>query len=820
MLNKNIGKLRVVLGLEDREFRQGLQRSAPRLRAFGRAMAVTVAGAAAAGAAGMALLTRRSLEQLDAQSKLAESFDTSVESVQILQRAAQLAVASMSEATSGARSLTRRLSMFATDGGGPAADAIERLHLDVTDLMALPLDDRLRVINNALATYATEAERASLMSQLFGDDSLTAFSRLSNASLDQANAELERFGVLVSDVEAERIEEANDAISRIGLVMEGMGNRMAAQLAPILTMVADGLTEIADRRSVLERAIDNNTLAIGDEIGQINQLLALRPGQNQMTLEAARVTLAEAEARWENVRGMRAELRQQVINSEEFQRLSERIERAQGVVETFRGAMPTGPLVDSTGQFDPFGQNLQIVERAEQQLAELLRRREEMLNVARREATDRVLEDGEGVQELTRMIELYELAIENAEGGFVILNGELVTANDLSERLTSSTSATSDAADRLASALQSGSVFSSQMLANLMAAPGAAARVAAGVSQQIAAMEDQNRVLELQIEGGVPAAVAERQRQLEQMLAAAGSGGRINFDEVVALQQQIDALNASYERQQELRDRLAASYGGGETGGGGGGGGLSDAERAAADIYRRTRTELERLNEEQAQLNRLHRAGALDTDTYQRAMAQLNEQMLQAEYPHLINAVDSTSEALARAIVMGEDFGDQMARIFQQLAVDIISSGVREAIMDVLSPMSGGGGGGFLSNLLGSVFGGIGGGGAPVKSFDGGGFTGWDARTGGLDGKGGFLAMMHPQEVVTDLTRGAASGRSMNVQFVVNNNAPGVEVEQRRERGPDGREVFIAEVNRSAGVGDMDQGLGGRLGLTTQTVVR
>ena len=51
MLNKNIGKLRVVLGLEDRELRQGLQRSAPRLRAFGRAMPVTVAGAAAAGAA-------------------------------------------------------------------------------------------------------------------------------------------------------------------------------------------------------------------------------------------------------------------------------------------------------------------------------------------------------------------------------------------------------------------------------------------------------------------------------------------------------------------------------------------------------------------------------------------------------------------------------------------------------------------------------------------------------------------------------------------------------------------------------------------------
>jgi len=39
-------------------------------------------------------------------------------------------------------------------------------------------------------------------------------------------------------------------------------------------------------------------------------------------------------------------------------------------------------------------------------------------------------------------------------------------------------------------------------------------------------------------------------------------------------------------------------------------------------------------------------------------------------------------------------------------------------------------------------------------SFDGGGFTGYGPRTGGLDGKGGFMAMMHPQETVTDHSKG------------------------------------------------------------------
>lgn len=43
---------------------------------------------------------------------------------------------------------------------------------------------------------------------------------------------------------------------------------------------------------------------------------------------------------------------------------------------------------------------------------------------------------------------------------------------------------------------------------------------------------------------------------------------------------------------------------------------------------------------------------------------------------------------------------------------------------------------------------------AAIPSFEGGGFTGSGARSGGMDGKGGFLAMLHPNETVIDNTRG------------------------------------------------------------------
>lgn len=66
-------------------------------------------------------------------------------------------------------------------------------------------------------------------------------------------------------------------------------------------------------------------------------------------------------------------------------------------------------------------------------------------------------------------------------------------------------------------------------------------------------------------------------------------------------------------------------------------------------------------------------------------------------------------------------------------------------------------------DILGSIFGGGGGGGgitvpqnvlAAAASFDGGGYTGGGSRSGGLDGKGGFMAMLHPRETVVDHTKG------------------------------------------------------------------
>jgi len=52
-----------------------------------------------------------------------------------------------------------------------------------------------------------------------------------------------------------------------------------------------------------------------------------------------------------------------------------------------------------------------------------------------------------------------------------------------------------------------------------------------------------------------------------------------------------------------------------------------------------------------------------------------------------------------------------------------------------------------------------------MSDFDGGGFTGKGIRAGGLDGKGGFMAMVHPNETVIDHTKGQGMQAAPTVNF-------------------------------------------------------
>lgn len=90
-------------------------------------------------------------------------------------------------------------------------------------------------------------------------------------------------------------------------------------------------------------------------------------------------------------------------------------------------------------------------------------------------------------------------------------------------------------------------------------------------------------------------------------------------------------------------------------------------------------------------------------------------------------------------------------------------------------------------------------------NFDGGGYTGDAPRMGGVDGKGGFLAVMHPQETVTDHTKpGQGAGAPGGVTINVHNYA-GAEVSQKTS--PDGKTIdFIIKRAEAQIANGVDKG--------------
>lgn len=243
-----IGALRGVLSLDSAAFEKGakraqasmsdlqrsLKRTGDQMQRTGRRLSASIT----APLAGMATVAvSSSLKVVDAQAKMAQSMDTSVKSMQVLARAGDLTGISQRELESSMARLTRRMSL-AAQGTGPAVKAFEQLGISAEDLIDIPLDERVALIQTRLAEMVPEAERAGVASQIFGDRAGVAMQRLDAAAIQQATQEIDRFGVAVSETDADQIERTNDAISALGLVSRGLANQLTAALAPTLEALA------------------------------------------------------------------------------------------------------------------------------------------------------------------------------------------------------------------------------------------------------------------------------------------------------------------------------------------------------------------------------------------------------------------------------------------------------------------------------------------------------------------------------------------------------------------------------------------------------
>jgi hypothetical protein len=215
-----------------------------RLGSFARKAGIALAAMTAAAAAAGVAMVRSGLDVIGAQADMAASLRTTVECLQVLTWAGELAGVSMGEIEQSTKKLTTRLSEAAA-GSGSAVGALQRLNLRAAELQALPLDQRIVAIQDALNRFVPEAERAAVASDLFGDRAALAFLRIDAATLREAAQDVQDFGVAVSAADAAQIERTGDAIAKLSLIWFGLTNRLTATVAPALETIANALADMA-----------------------------------------------------------------------------------------------------------------------------------------------------------------------------------------------------------------------------------------------------------------------------------------------------------------------------------------------------------------------------------------------------------------------------------------------------------------------------------------------------------------------------------------------------------------------------------------------
>ena len=269
MAAQNIGNLRVSIGADTKDLARGIGRAKALMKGLSRAAKVSgvAAGAAfAAASVGMVAMTKGGLKAVDAQAKMARSVDGTIDGLRALQIAGSDAGVEVGIMNKSIQQMGKYLAEAARDGTGPAADALEHLGMNARDLMEMDVDARMGAIADRINEMGMSAQDAAGIMRDFGVRSNEVSLALLQGSgaIRAARGEVEKYGLSMSGPMAAGVEAANDAMSRIGFVFEGMRNQLAVGLAPVLQGLAVNFQEASVAGGPLQSAVSMLVAAFSD----------------------------------------------------------------------------------------------------------------------------------------------------------------------------------------------------------------------------------------------------------------------------------------------------------------------------------------------------------------------------------------------------------------------------------------------------------------------------------------------------------------------------------------------------------------------------
>ena len=194
----------------------------------------------AAGGAAMGLLIKKSVDVVDSLDKTASKIGVTTQALTKMRFAAGLTGVATTTMDMALQRFTRRTAEAAR-GTGEAKGALQKLGLDATELIKMPLEERMLALSDAFSQQTNEAEKLALAFKLFDSEgaALVNTLKLGRDGLKEMFKEAESLGIVLSTTAVKGIVKAKDAISKLFTLFSGVRDQMTAALAPALEKIAN-----------------------------------------------------------------------------------------------------------------------------------------------------------------------------------------------------------------------------------------------------------------------------------------------------------------------------------------------------------------------------------------------------------------------------------------------------------------------------------------------------------------------------------------------------------------------------------------------------
>lgn len=253
---------------------------------FGAVLGGVVVGA-------IALYTVKAFAAIDATKKLADELQIATSDLVSYQLAAGLSGTTTETLNKALQRMARTVGEART-GITTGTKALDDFGISVKELDGLTSAQIFEEFAERISNIEDPMERAAKSALIFGraGQKLLNFLALGKTGLAAVKAEAEALGLAFDEVDARKVEQANDAILKMQTVAKGLGNTIAISVAPFLTDLADKMGDFIKEAGGIDNIVKNElkNLAIG--VAKVLELIKLGEAAWNIFSGTSRIAIA------------------------------------------------------------------------------------------------------------------------------------------------------------------------------------------------------------------------------------------------------------------------------------------------------------------------------------------------------------------------------------------------------------------------------------------------------------------------------------------------------------------------------------------------